>query len=304
MRWSLVVLAACGGTPARPARPAAGPDEALLYRGVAASKAHDPVAARAAYTELVSTYPHSRFRDQAVIMLADLAFDDNQLELARTQYESVHVQGELAAYVHYRHAWAEYDLGAYDAAVSELADLVAAAPVRGTLHDQAIVDLAGMRYRRADELYAKHAFCEAAPLFADVTRADTSARTDVKQHDEAGYAHVLATLSCEHLDDAKPAASPAWDRVLAAIDLYLAHAKQPMPAVRYKRAQILYAAARFHEAATEFRRIVTESQHEELAPYAAALLLDSDIQAHDDVHADLPAACAVHAPDLDKLCAR
>ena len=301
MRWSLVVLAACGGAPARP-HATATPDEALFYRGADAYKAHDWAAARALYTRLVSTYPQSRFRDQAVILLADLAFDDNQLESARTQYESVHVKGDLAQYVHYRHAWTDYDLGMFDAAVAELADLIGQS--RGVLHDQAVVDLAGMRYRRADELYAQHDFCEAAPLFADVARADNSSRTDEKQRDEAGYAHVLATLSCEHLDDAKADGGPAWDRVLAAIDLYLARAKEPMPAVRYKRAQILYAAARYHDAATEFRRILKESPHEEVAPYAAALLLDSDNQAHDDVTADLPAACAIHAPDLDKICAR
>lgn len=301
MRWLLVVLAACGA-PARPARPAATADEALFYRGADAYKAHDATAARAAFSELVASYPRSKFRDQARIQLADLAFDANQLEAARTQYEAVHVQGELAAYVHYRHAWAEYDLGMYDAAVAELADLDTQS--RGLLHDQAAADLAGMRYRRADELYQQRDFCGAAPLYAAVVRVELSPRTDRAQRDEAGYAHVLATISCEHLDDAAPSAAPAWDRVLAAIDLYLAHATKPELAVRFKRGQIMYATARFHDAAGDFRHIVHDAPTDETAPYAAALLLDSDQQAHDDLRADLPAACAIHAPDLDKVCGR
>ncbi|MBV8762620.1 MAG: tetratricopeptide repeat protein [Deltaproteobacteria bacterium] len=293
MRWSLVLLAACGGAPPRPQAPA---DEVLFYQGVDAAKSRETSRERAAFTQLLAEYPHSRFRDDATIQLADLAFDDKDLERARTLYESVHRTDERGWYVRYRLAWVEYNQGAFDAAVGELTDL--AARSQGVIHAQAVVDAASWQYTRADELYAKHDMCAAAPLYAAV------AATDTKQRDEAGYANVLATITCQHLDGAVPDGSAAWAPVLAALDLYVTHATTIEPAARFLRGRILYATDRWRDAATEFRALLAAAPADPSAEPAAALLLDSDVRAGVNPATDRKLACAIHAPDLATVCAQ
>ncbi|HEY1816402.1 MAG TPA: tetratricopeptide repeat protein [Kofleriaceae bacterium] len=138
-------------------------------------------------------------------------------------------------------------------------------------------DLPAAIYFAGELAYARGDFCTAAPRYARYVRSH-----DDENRDEAAYAHVLATMQCQHLMDASPPASdasepqpipPPWQHVLAATELYLATVKQPDPAVQFTHARILYAFAHLADASRELRALATGT--DELARTAAVLFADA-----------------------------
>jgi hypothetical protein len=287
VRWLLVLLVACGGAPPPRRAPTATPEQVDFY----ASKTNRALEA------FVTKYPESKYKNDALLELADVQFEQNNVSVALDTYRSAHfpADDDRGWYVRYRIAWCEQNLNETELALADMRAVANAewtgAKSRAKLIEQAKKDLGTWAYQRADQLYAAKMFCEAAPLFAQ------------SDDDEALYAYVLSTRSCEHLDDdSKPDRSLSWQRVGAAMDVYLSRVKRPEPAVRFMRAKIFYVSSRWTEAATVFRAIVKDTPKDETAPYAAALLLDCDQQAHVDLGPDLPTACAIAGDSLGAVC--
>ncbi len=284
-------------------------DAVLFYYATALTTHGRAGDAIAVLDELITDYPTSRYRPDAFLTLGDTRFDrgDTAGALASYQAASFPPDDERGWYTRYRIAWCHFRLGDTARAADELTAVLQAppsrSPARAKLVAQARKDLGTLlgedaTYARADALYAAKQFCEAAPLFALVAVSAAANRV------EAAYAHVLATLSCEHLADVNPDAGPGqtplpipppWQHAIAAMDLYLAqvaHADE-RDAVQFKRARILYAFVHFAEAARGFREVL-HARDAELAGFAGALLLDCDVRGNGaDLAADLAAVCAL-----------
>jgi hypothetical protein len=284
------------------------PDEVEFRRVYELARRQQPEQALPALMDFVMTYPDSKYRSDAELEAAEILFDKHDLANALRGYQLLHFPADdnRAWYARYKIAWCKWSLGDRAAAIAEMtavshAEATAAGP-RTQLIDRARQDLAtwqgaDLTYVRAEQLYAQQQFCEAAPLFAEVARGN-----DALDREEAAYAHVLATVSCEHLEKAKPDASAPWKRVLTAVEAYLSNVKPPMVGMRFLHGHILYAEGRFTEAAVDFRKVIDDAPTDETAPFAAVLLLDSDEQAQVDLAADFPRACAIHADDLAEVC--
>lgn len=286
MRWLVVVvLVACAHAPPKQTPP----DVDAFYRAADLAKAGKAMLAYDAYTDFIRRYPYSRLRPDATIELADFDFDRGDVTAALAKYREATFppDDDRGWYVRYRIAWCDLNLGNASEAEREMRAVTEAPPngrrARTMLIDEAKKDLAAMveksadpTYVAADQLYAQQKFCEAAPLYSQV------AQSDAREHEEAGYALVLSTISCEHLTDAAPdettASTPPWQHVLAALDIYIAHAKVVEPAARFRRGQLLYDLHRFSDAAADFRAVIHDAPSDEMAPYARTLLLDCEQQ--------------------------
>jgi hypothetical protein len=92
-------------------------------------------------------------------------------------------------------------------------------------------------------------------------------------------------MRCEHLFDVMPEVSesntpqpitPAWQRVLAATELYLDRVHPADPIVQFERARILYSFSHLAEAAAALRVLVRDAPSSEVADPAAVLLRDCE----------------------------
>jgi len=283
-------------------------DEVLFWYAHALAT-HDRAAdSLAVLDELIADYPSSRYRADAFVTLGDAKFERGDIDGALLAYQaaSFPADDERGWYARYRIAWCEFRLGDTARAATELG-AIAQAPssrsaARQKLIAQARKDLATLlgeddTYARADAFYAANQFCAAAPLFAMVAVSGATNRV------EAAYANVLATLSCEHLNDGNPdvatSATPqlipeSWQHAIAAMDLYLAQVPQAdeRDAVQFKRARILYAFAHFAEAARGFRGLL-HAHDAELAGYSGTLLLECDVRGNAaELATDLAMVCA------------
>jgi TolA-binding protein len=128
-------------------------------------------------------------------------------------------------------------------------------------------------------LYSLGRFCDAARTY---TMGDHRVARD---RVEAAFGAVSAWDKClpkigESADGALTADEATF---LRAIDVYLAESPPQKEAVlvRYRRARLLYKAARFDEAATEFSSLVDEpdAAADPLRGYSAQIALDSWVQA-------------------------
>ncbi|HVY49303.1 MAG TPA: hypothetical protein VHB21_25605 [Minicystis sp.] len=208
-------------------------------------------------------------------------------------------------------AWHHAGDARHEAQTLDAAEALYAAYLRSPpdVHDPNVV------YYAAELGYARDAFCATAPLYAEVvTRAPASARRD-----EAAYAHVKATMSCEHLDslaalprsegDSPRAIPRSWQRVLDAMDLYLHHVTSApdRDSIRYARALLLFAYDHLEDAAAGLRDLVADAPADIDVGGAATMLLDCDARTKSPRMADdLRAACALPAArdgDLARICA-
>jgi tetratricopeptide (TPR) repeat protein len=284
-------------------------DEVLFWYAFALGKGPTRDAVLA---QLIATYPSSKYRDDAYVSLGDAQFEAASFPAAIASYQAVH-SARLVGYAHYKLAWTYRNLGDDPHARAELEVVLATRPSdpkQRVLYDAAKKDLVAFaaasdpNYVRADELYAQKDFCAAAPLYAKVAT------------DEAAYAHVLATRSCEHLDDVQPpsndteVAIPAsWQHLLDATDVYLNRVQDSpeLPDVQFLRAQIFYGFGHFEMAARNFREVVRRAKTEDETRVAAVLLLESDNRDKiGELVGDLRTVCAMpiaKAGDLAHICA-
>jgi hypothetical protein len=139
-------------------------------------------------------------------------------------------------------------------------------------------DIPAVVYFAGELAYARGDFCAAAPRYARYVQTH-----DGEHRDEAAYAHVLATLECQHLRDVTPPSTdatepqpvpPPWQHVLAATELYLATTKTPDPAVAFLHARILYGFAHLADAIAALRPLAHGT--DELARNAAVLLREAE----------------------------
>ena len=154
-----------------------------------------------------------------------------------------------------------------------------------------------MEYYLAECLYNSFQFTEAAKHYAAVR--DSS--QDVKYHDDAAYATVLATqkqLELEYrtgttkkLEVVKASARPS-DKVtpselnatekalVTAVDKYLENAKpgdERSPTLAYKSAELFYVHDQLDEARRRFEDILQKYPKAEVANYAMNLIVESDL---------------------------
>lgn len=249
---------------------------------------------------------------------ADAQYDRGDVAGARASYLAVTMPADNAVrwYVRYRIAWCDFTLGNLSLARDEMTEVshAPATPKTARLISAAADDLArwsdrdNRAYLDGERAYAEQRFCDAAPLYA---RAVDDMPPGAAR-DEAAYAHVLATRACEHLVDTVPdpdrhePMSPAYQRLLAALDLYVAHvaSSSELATIRFLRARIHYGFEDLAAAAPDFRAIMTASPDDETAGPAALLLLDCDNRLHlPELWSDLRAACALPAARADTLAA-
>jgi len=150
-------------------------------------------------------------------------------------------------------------------------------------------------------------YCEAAPVYSEVVKLDSS--TSAKYLQDAALASVLAWKACLRLDD-KPAAATAearahgkpraipepWLKMLAAFDNYIKYVKNSPELIRiqYNKAFVYYEFDHYDEAIPIFREIALRHPEHELAVFAANLLFDC--YAQKEQKAELRAAVAELCP--------
>jgi TolA-binding protein len=153
-----------------------------------------------------------------------------------------------------------------------------------------------IEYYLADCLYSSLQFAEAAKHYAAVRDSGQ----DVKHHDEAAYAAVLANgreleleikagtaksypvlKSTEHAEGEKITPielTPLEKSLVDASDKYLEKAKageEKAPGIAYKAAELFYSHNQLDEARRRFEAIVTLYPKSELSKYAVNLIVES-----------------------------
>ena len=143
-------------------------DEFRYYLGYHLSAMGRAEEGRAAYQELIRQHPDSPYAPDALVNIGEYYFEDNDYENALKLYEAVEQQfpnAPIVGYAIYKQAWCDYNLGAYDVALSKLLAVIK----RATAHERAgIRGAIELRKEAQDELiypYAKVGKPEAAVTF-------------------------------------------------------------------------------------------------------------------------------------------
>jgi predicted negative regulator of RcsB-dependent stress response len=127
VRWLLVFVLACGAPPRPPQQPSSSPEQEQFYRAVELLKTK-PVEALVAFEDFVSAHPDSKLRRDALLEIADLQFDEGNLEIALSMYQMARfaADDERGWYVRYKIAWCYFRLGQRERAISEMSAVAGA----------------------------------------------------------------------------------------------------------------------------------------------------------------------------------
>lgn len=171
-----------------------------------------------------------------------------------------------------------------------------------------------MSFYYAELQFKLERYCDAAPLYTDVVKMDSSDKA--KYRNESAYAAVISWKNCLNVDDqekpqqkgggisdepAKPKApekgakgkavakveEPSfkplpipekWKKMLDAFDTYIKFvpSSPELVTIKYRKARVFYEYNYFDQATVLFRDIVDHHRDSDLAIYAANLMFDSE----------------------------
>jgi cellulose synthase operon protein C len=178
----------------------------------------EPDGARAALTRVVRDHPGHADAPRAWLRLGDLAFERNEVLPAIRAYRKAlrTLEGDLGDHARRQLAWALYNVGSEDEALTELERLIDGAltrrdaagdPATGAMLDEALQDAArfaagGGDHERVVTLLRRHGQAHRIPALLDATASGMQGRGEIEAA-VATWANLLA-IAPAHRD------APSW----------------------------------------------------------------------------------------------